>query len=246
MADTRKHRGPHPEDRELFRAAFWPDLRSAVGHLSWLLTRGYAPPSSLKLVGDRFRLTERQRLAVLRSSCSDQCRQRRQAGRIDPADLSGDPVDIDGFNLLTTVEAALAGGVVIIGRDGCYRDMASMHGSYRKVAETRPALEHIGATLAGWNVGRCRWLLDRPVSNSGRLAALIREIAAEHGWAWQVELENDPDARLRESAAVVVSADSAVIDGCRRWLNLAREVIEGRLPEAWLVPLDEEDCPANL
>jgi hypothetical protein len=241
MADTRQHRGPHPQDVEVFREAVWPDLRAAVAHLSWLLTRGYAPPSSLKLVGDRFHLTERQRRAVLRSSCSDQCRTSRRAGRVEPADLDGERIDIDGFNLLTTVEAALSGGAVLVGRDGCYRDMASMHGSYRKVFETRPALEHIGRRLACWNGGPCRWLLDRPVSNSGRLAALIRETAELHGWNWEVELENDPDARLRESAAVVVSADSAVLDGCRRWLNLAREVIDERLPNTWLVPLGADE-----
>ena len=50
---------------------------------------------------------------------------------------------IDGYNVLTTIEAALAGAVIIAGRDGCYRDMASMHGSYRKVEETSPAIELI-------------------------------------------------------------------------------------------------------
>ena len=57
MPDRRKHRGPHPEDGPLFAPANWPDLRCAVSHLSWLLTRAYAWESALKLVGDHFRLT---------------------------------------------------------------------------------------------------------------------------------------------------------------------------------------------
>ena len=72
VPDQRKHRGPHPEDGPLFAPANWPDLRCAVSHLSWLLTRAYAWESALKLVGDRFRLNARQRLAVQRSACSDQ------------------------------------------------------------------------------------------------------------------------------------------------------------------------------
>ena len=40
----------------------------------------------------------------------------------------------------------MGGGIVLLARDGCYRDMASMHGTYRKVAETVPALEAIGRT----------------------------------------------------------------------------------------------------
>src|SRR5688500_10446127 len=53
MPDHRSHRGPHPEDAGLFAPAVHPTLRSAVADLSWLLTRGYADPSALKLVGDR-------------------------------------------------------------------------------------------------------------------------------------------------------------------------------------------------
>ncbi len=60
---------------------------------------------------------------------------------------------VDAFNLITTVEAALAGGVLIKGRDGCLRDMASMHGSYRKVAETIPALHCIGEVMAAADLG---------------------------------------------------------------------------------------------
>ena len=67
MPDTRRHRGPHPQDAELFASETHPTLREAVNHLSWLLTRGYAERSSLKLVGDRFGLQERQRRAVMRS-----------------------------------------------------------------------------------------------------------------------------------------------------------------------------------
>ena len=38
VPDTRKHRGPHPEDARLFADAMLPRLRAAVADLSWLLT----------------------------------------------------------------------------------------------------------------------------------------------------------------------------------------------------------------
>ena len=47
---------------------------------------------------------------------------------------------------MTTVEAALGGGVVLGCRDRTFRDIAGVHGTYRKVAETMPALELIGET----------------------------------------------------------------------------------------------------
>lgn len=238
MPDSRKHRGPHPRDGELFARAVWPVLGEAVEHLSWLLSRGYAVTSALKLVGDRFELTERQRRAVLRSSCSDEALSRRLSTRLELSEIAGRRLHLDGFNLLTTIEAALSRGVLILGRDGCLRDMASMHGNYRKVRETRPAIELIGKTLEVANAGACVWYLDRPVSNSGRLSEILREAAAEHGWDWQTEIVNDPDSLLRSSTEIVVSADCGIIDDCRQWVNLAREVVARQLPDTEIVPLN--------
>jgi hypothetical protein len=238
MPDTRKHRGAHPEDAALFASAAWPGLREAVAHLSWLLTRGYADGSALKLVGDRFQLAERQRIAVMRCACADEVRQRRRETALTAAELAGQPVAVDGFNVLTTIEAALAGGVILRGRDGCYRDMASMHGSYRKVDETRPALGLIGAALQELAPGRCCWYLDRPVSNSGRLRGVIETVAAERGWAWEVTLADGVDSLLVRSSAVVATADGPILDRCRRWFNLARTVIDQRIDGVVPLPLD--------
>ncbi len=237
MPDTRTHRGPHPDDARLFDPAMHPRLREAAGDLSWLLSRGYVNPSALKLVGDRHRLTARQRTAVERAACSDADRTRREARRIPRDRLDGAWLWLDGYNVLTTVEAALAGGVILAARDGTYRDMASMHGSYRKVAETGPALERIGRALESFGVAGCRWYLDRPVSNSGRLKTLIEQLAARRRWDWHVELVADPDAILAETDAIVATADSVILDRCRRWFNLARETIDRHLPETGVVDL---------
>ncbi|MCA9076678.1 MAG: DUF434 domain-containing protein [Planctomycetaceae bacterium] len=237
MPDTRKHRGPHPQDAELFHDDVHASLREAVSHLNWLLTRGYAVPSSLKLVGDRFTLTERQRIAVVRSACSDESLADRASRRVDPTSLQGETLDVDGFNLLTTVEAALSGGVLLLGRDGCLRDMASMHGSYRRVAETIPALTLIGETLEAVQVAHCNWWFDQPVSNSGRLKTVMMNLSAERGWPWQIDLVPDPDNLLRESTNIVVTADGPVLDDCDRWCNLAAEIVATQIADARVVDL---------
>ncbi|MCD6393995.1 MAG: DUF434 domain-containing protein, partial [Planctomycetes bacterium] len=99
MPDKRKHRGPHPDDVRLFAAKNTDVLGSAVADYSMLLSRGYAPKSSLKLVGDHFALTERQRLAIMRSACSDDQLAGRLAKRLDVGELKGSPIVIDGYNL---------------------------------------------------------------------------------------------------------------------------------------------------
>ncbi|MGE5295584.1 MAG: DUF434 domain-containing protein [Solirubrobacterales bacterium] len=246
MPDTREHRGPHPADAELFAPAMLPRLRQAVEDFSLLLTKGYADKSALKLVGDRFSLTQRQRLAVMRGSCSDQQLESRLARRVPIEALRGRDLAIDGYNLLITIEAALGGGLIFRGRDGCFRDLASIHGTYRKVEETIPAAKLIGDFLTEIGVARALWLLDSPVSNSGRLKTLLGELARAHTWPWEIRLTISPDAELSSLrpptdaahlSAIVVSTDSVILDACPLWANLAAEIITQRHASATIIDL---------
>jgi hypothetical protein len=146
---------------------------------------------------------------------------------------------IDGYNLLTTVEAALAGGVILHCQDDCYRDMASMHGTWKRVEETQPALELVGRCLQDWQVAICHWLLDSPVSNSGRLKVLIGEIAVANEWNWTVELVADPDRLLCVSPEIVMTADSMILDRCSSWANAAQAIVSEHASNAWCVDLSQ-------
>jgi hypothetical protein len=237
MPDKRTHRGPHPADANLFAAAVISDLRSALADFSLLLTKGYAGKSALKLVGDKFSLTERQRIAIMRSACSDQQLVSRRSREVKLADLGGQAIVIDGYNVLITIEAAMSSACVFKGRDGCFRDLASIHGTYRKVTETIPAVQLIGEFLKEHNAGNCLWLLDSPVSNSGRLKTLIGELSRKNEWDWEIELLPSPDTKLIKTDLTAASSDSVVLDGCKRWVNLARAIIEEKVPEARLIDL---------
>lgn len=239
MPDRRQHRGPHPQDHELFSADQLPRLQQACEDLRWLFDRGYVLPSAMKLVGDRYELNSRQRLAVCRSTCSQNARERREEHEAEREILGDAELWLDGFNLLTSIETALSGGVILHGQDGCYRDMASMHGNYRKVEETLPALKLIGETLAILQTRRSLWLLDQPVSNSGRLKTIIQSTAEENGWDWRVRLVPNPDPLLIETEQIVATADSGILDQVQCWFNLARYVIESHLPTAWVIRLDQ-------
>jgi len=237
MPDKRSHRGPHPADAKLFAPKAIPDLRLAVADFSLLLTKGYAEKSALKLVGDKFSLTERQRLAVMRSACSDQHLASRNQRCVAIEDLAGQGIAIDGYNVLITVEAAMSVAFVFKGRDGCFRDLASIHGTYRKVTETIPAVKLIGEFLKEIGVNEAMWLLDSPVSNSGRLKTLIGKLARESNWNWEIELHLSPDAELKKTDLIVASSDSVVLDDCKRWANLATAVITRKLPSAIIIDL---------
>lgn len=151
---------------------------------------------------------------------------------------------IDGLNVLLTVEVALGGGVVLVGRDGCARDIASVHGSYRRVEETRPALEVLCAGLLQLGVKRVRVLLDEPVSNTRRLAGMIREVWGEK-LDTEVALVRNPDRELIESGGLVASADGMILDKCAVWVNLARHVVAG-IQSGWVVDVGQSEEPSTL
>ena len=209
-----------------------------MSELSWLLGRGYQSKSSLKLVGDRHNLRERQRLAVARAACSDEAREGRLAREVNSSKVEGSELIVDGFNLVITLEAALGGGVLALCRDGCVRDLSSVHGSYRAVEETERAVTLAGEALSTLRPASALWLFDSPVSNSGRLAERVRSVASERGWPWEVRAEFNPDRVIVNSERVAVTSDSNVLDGAARWLNLARLVVERHVTRPWLIDLN--------
>jgi len=237
VARHQTHRGLAPQDERLFTARQLPALRAAAADLCWLLDRGYASRSAVELVGNRHNLTCRQRMAVSRHACAHEDVQHRQKLRVEPGRLQDQELWLDGYNVLTVLESALAGGIVLLCRDGCCRDIAGIHRRYRKVNETLPVLRLVGETAAALGASRCRWWLDQPVSNSGRLKALILETAAAAGWNMAVELTFSPDHVLSHTGEIIAISDGIVLDHCQRWVNLARLIIADHLPQARLLDL---------
>ena len=225
MPRQQGHRGKHPRDAELFAPKWIPRLREAVHDMSFLLTRKYAEDATLKLVGDHYQLTTRHRRAVLRASCSDQSLHRRRECEVPFGELRGEKLTIDGYNLLITAESILSDGVLLRGRDGCVRDMASVHGSYRKVAETEGAIRLIGETLEACGLEGVQWYFDKPVSNSGRLKAMMSEMAEEAGWDWDIRLINKVDDTVASSEGVAVSSDGWILDRAQRWCNVTEHLL---------------------
>lgn len=231
------HRGAASQDHRLFAAECLPVLHAAAADFCWLLDRDYAPRSALELVGNRYSLAARQRMAVARYSCSRSDARCRSRSLIEFTGLRGRELWIDGYNILTLIESALSGGIVILCRDGCYRDIAGVHRRYRKVNETIPSLQLVGEAISAWGVAASRWWLDKPVSNSGRLKELILETAKANGWNMEVELVFSPDHVLSHTEHVVASSDGIILGRCRAWVNLARDIIVRRIPAAWIIDL---------
>ncbi len=230
-----KNRGKHPNDDKIFGKRWHPALREAVNDMCYLLTRGYGSNSALSLVGNRYQLNNRQRLAVLRISASDHKIENRQLKACQDDELAGQEIDIDGFNLLVLLESALSGAYLFKCRDGTYRDIASVHGSYKRVMKTEAAMELVGKTLQELKVAKTTWWLDAPVSNSGRLKGFLQEIGQKNGYPWEMELVNNPDQALANSKKIVISSDGWILDQVSKWYNLGAFLIEQKLTSEHLI-----------
>lgn len=239
MPDSRRHRGPHPGDAELFgRDDNVQMLRVAAGDFSWLLGRHYAHQAALTLVGNRYQLHRRQRLALSRAVAAPRVARLRRCHQVDVQALGGAILQVDALNQLITVEAALSGALLLRGHDGALRDLASVHGTYRLVRESMVSLEAIGAYLASCKLEAVAFLIDAAVSNSGRLATRIRCLGERNGWPWRATLVSDPDPILQRTQHLVATSDSVILDVAAHWFDLASAVVARAVPHAWCLDLD--------
>jgi hypothetical protein len=142
---------------------------------------------------------------------------------------------VDGFNVIISLEVAFSHSPVILAEDGAVRDLAGLQGTYHPIDATGLALEALFSALVRGGTSRCVIYLDQPVSNSGRLAGIIRERAATcaPGLDLEVELMKNPDALL-SGRELVISNDSYVLDACKSWIPLERTIVCG-ISDAWLL-----------
>jgi len=232
---SQRNRGKHPNDEKLFAPKVLPNLRAAISDLSFLLTKGYGEKSALQLVGNRYRLNVRQQKALLRMSDNREAVILRQAKVHIPAQLKGKRIEIDGFNLLILLESAMSGAFIFEGIDGTYKDISSVHGSYKRVTQTERAILLVGEELKKLGAEHVHWIFDAPVSNSGRLKTRLYELATAHGFNWDITLDNNPDALLAKSEGVVISTDAWILDRCAAWTNFGAHLIDSYLSKVTII-----------
>ena len=149
--------------------------------------------------------------------------------------MAGKKVEIDGFNLLILLESALSGAYIFRGRDGTMRDVSSVHGSYKRVQKTEPAIHLIGEVLQGLQVAKAHWYFDQPVSNSGRLKTMLYQISTANNFNWDIDLVYEPDKVLAQSEAVVITADGWILNECKQWYNLGADLVDHHLKDYNLI-----------
>ena len=79
--------------------------------------------------------------------------------------------------------------------------------------------------LKEMNVETVHLLLDEPVSNSGRLKALIADAGEGYPFSMDIRIQKDVDRALYGKENVITS-DSVILDQCSSWINFMAKCME--------------------
>ena len=221
MPETVK-RGYVPTDEKEFVRQI-EKLRSAGADLYYLINRGYPIKSASVFIGNHYLLSERQRMALVRSVSPEE-RIRDRKAKEKPRLEEGAAVYIDGFNTIISLEIAFSGSTLLLCMDGTVRDLAGLRGTYRLIDKTDRAILAVRRVLEAERVKTAHFLLDAPVSNSGRLKEAIAAGFAGSPVHVEFSVINDVDRQLYGKENVITS-DAIILDQCASWFNLVRRAV---------------------
>ena len=209
-------------------------MQRAQEEIHWLLDRGYPIKNAVTFIGNHYMLSNRQRMVLTRATSSTLAIKERKKREVFTCD--NQIVNIDGFNLIITLEVALSGSPLIRCMDGTIRDLAGLRGTYRLIDKTDTAIVLIRDKLKSMNISGAVFYLDSPVSNTGRLKTRILELLSGCGYDLSVELVNNVDKLLKDKSYVVTS-DAIILNECVNWINMSADIISEHISEAMYIDL---------
>jgi Uncharacterized conserved protein len=228
-------RGYIPTDEKEFNHTNLKIIKKAQSDIFMLLERGYSIKSASTFVGNHYLLSERQRLAIVRATSTSIDIENRN-NKLLNSDLEGGKINIDGLNLIITLEVALSESLVLKCMDGTIRDMAGLRGTYKLIDKTDIAIQLIGEKLSKMKIAEVTFYLDSPVSNTGRLKQRIYEILDIYSYEVKVELVRNADVIL-ETKCNVITSDAIILNKCQSWINLASDIIFEKIPKLICIDL---------
>lgn len=217
-------RGYVPSDEKDFSEKAMNKLKEAQKDIFMLINRNYPIKNVSTFVGNHYLLSERQRMALVRSTSSNVSLEMRRKKEVKSS-IEGKTVYIDGFNIIITLEVALSKSTLIKCMDGTIRDLAGLRGTYRLIDKTDTSIDLIGKKFEELKISKAVFYLDKPVSNSGRLKIRILELLDRFNFHVDVELVDNADRSL-EGMENVISSDAIVLDKCESWFNFVKNILD--------------------
>ncbi|MBI4644317.1 MAG: DUF434 domain-containing protein [Deltaproteobacteria bacterium] len=200
-------------------------IKEAAADFRYLLSRGYPRRESLALVGNRYQLDHTARQVLHRGVFAPDAAQTRRAKLRLLRDLAGQPLGVDGHNVLITLECAIQKLPLVAADDGFIRDVGQVSKTFRASPETEQALALLADYLVQQQAGPVSVFYDAPLSLSGELAHHTRELWAARGLTVTAAAVPVPERELLAFSGPIASSDTHLIDARKEIVDLAGEII---------------------
>lgn len=205
-------------------------LSSPARDVRYLLERGYPKSSSIIFVGNHYHLDMNERHILTRVIVPPKIAIARNRKRLTYKEVSGMKILADGYNVLIAIESMLQEDTLWLCDDGFVRDTRGVFRSHKNTDVTIEAVKQMCSILFKSNISYVKVLLDSQMSQSGDLAALIRQelsllllqgevLTSEHA---------DFDLKHADIGYVIATADGAIIDTVEKVIDMPAAVIEER------------------
>jgi len=192
----------------------------------YLQDRKYPQKGTLKLVGDRYKLSGDQRTVLYRGISSKECSGKRKS-RLT-TDIKNKTLIIDGYNVLFTILNYRLGKLVFISTDGILRDAGSLHGKIRNEEIFSECISLLLGYLITRKPSYLNIFLDSPVSHSAKHKDIIDNSLNEYSLSGCCKLVKSPDFEIKQnSSGVICTSDTAIIKKTNTSIaDLPRAVLE--------------------
>ncbi len=200
-------------------------FRQAIKDYSYLKNNHYPEKGSLKLIGDRYRLSTDQRTTLYRGISSRE-KSSERSQRIIPSPF--DSLAIDGYNVLITLLNYRMGRFVFISNDGICRDAGSLFGKIPNESLFAECASLLIEYLTDYTSIAATIYLDSSVFSSKNHHTLIGQLARKQNIDLDVILSASADnSLLSDRSRVIATSDSAIIDGLEKPIvDIPKTIIE--------------------
>ncbi|MEM1511607.1 MAG: DUF434 domain-containing protein [Candidatus Jordarchaeales archaeon] len=201
-------------------------LEKAAEEFRYLLERGYNREGALNFVVSHHRLDKTHKLILLRGVFSSEEVEERRRKTVSFKELGGRVLALDGYNVLIVLETMLRNQLLIEGDDEYIRDVSGMHGKHRVTSLTTTALSVLFDELRKVQPKEVLVFFDRPVSKSGELAGITRQIMKTHGVMGDSLTASQTDNAVISTGEIALTSDSVILQKAKKCFDIAGHIVK--------------------
>ncbi len=201
-------------------------FKHAVKDYFFLINKKYPEKETVKLIGDRYRLTGLQRTVLFRGITSNEKSLNRKSKLTK--NFKDKKLYLDGYNVLFTIMNYMLGKTIFIGNDGILRDAGEGYGKIENNNFFYKAMDLLLDITRTTEVESVYIYLDNPVSNSDLHMLELKKKMEQRTIEGEIFLVKSADKELkRKKNGVIATSDSEIIDATPcQVLDMARKALE--------------------